>query len=309
MNIGDQSGKTIVITGANSGLGLITATELARAGAQVVLACRNPGRAAHALDTVAHVASGAAPETVSLDLADLDSITSAADELTQRFASIDVLVNNAGIMAPPLSRTAQGFETQFGVNHLGHFALTGRLLPTLLAAPAPRVITISSGAHRVGKMHWDDLQAEKGYFNWARYGQSKLANLLFTSELARLAGAHHTALIAAAAHPGYAATDLTHNGPGDGGAKRFMHAATRVSDRFFAQSAELGAIPQIHAATAPDVVGNDYFGPDGFMEQQGKAAKRVGRTLRAKDRDAATKLWGVSEELTGVVYPWPDALG
>lgn len=303
----DQSGRTAAVTGANSGLGLATARALAAAGARVLLACRNPDRAAAALDEVRAVATGPAPETVPLDLADLDQVARAADDIAERTDALDILVNNAGIMAPPRSTTVQGHETQFGVNHLGHFALTGRLLPVLLAAPRPRVVTVSSGGHRMGWMHWDDLDATKGYSAWLRYGQSKLANLLFTAELARLADRHHTSLVAVAAHPGYAATELTHNGPGDRGANRLMDAVTGLGDRLLAQSAGQGAIPQIHAATAPDVAADDYYGPDGFLEQSGKAAKRVGRSRHANDPEAARRLWRISSELTGVVYAWPDA--
>lgn len=304
--IPDQQGRTVLVTGANSGLGLLTARALAAAGARVLLACRNPDRAARALDEVAEVATGPSPETVALDLADLDSVASAADDVTTRAPVLDVLVNNAGIMAPPLSRTAQGFETQFGVNHLGHFALTGRLLPSLLTAPSSRVVTVSSGMHAAGWMHWDDLDAHGRYFAWTRYGQSKLANLLFTSELARRAVDHGTGLVAVAAHPGYAATNLSHNGPGDGGTNRFMDVATRLTDRFVAQSAEDGVIPQIHAATTPDARPDDFFGPDGFLGQHGKHAKRVGRTALARRADDARRLWEISTEMTGVEYPWPD---
>lgn len=302
--IPDQSGHTALVTGANSGLGLLTATALAEAGARVFLACRNPERAEEALTTVAAVASGPEPRTLPLDLADLDSVAEAACNLAGQTTSLDLLVNNAGIMAPPLSRTVQGFETQFGVNHLGHFALTGHVLGLLLATDQARVVTVSSGAHQAGWMHWDDLGAHNRYFAWTRYGQSKLANLLFTSELARLATEHHTGLVAAAAHPGYAATSLTHNGPGGGGANRFMDVATRLTDRYFAQSAEDGVIPQLHAATASDVQPNDYFGPDGLLGQRGHGAKRVGRSVHARNTQDARRLWEVSTALTGVDYPW-----
>lgn len=305
--IPDLDGRTALVTGANSGLGLLTALALAGAGARVLLGCRNPERAAEALDRVATVATGTDPGIVTLDLADLDSVTAAADDVADRTTGLDILVNNAGIMAPPLSRTAQGFETQFGVNHLGHFALTGRLLPTLLAADAPRVVTVSSTAHTIGRMHWDDLDAHGGYSAWARYGQSKLANLLFTTELARRAADHSTDLIAVAAHPGYAATNLSHNGPGHGGSNRFMDLATRFTDRVFAQSAENGALPQIHAATTPDARGNDYFGPDGPFGARGSGVRRVGRSSHARDALDARRLWKVSTQLTGVDYPWPDA--
>ena len=304
--IPDQHGRTILVTGANSGLGLRTAEVLAGAGATVLLACRNPARAEAALESISSIATGDAPRTIALDLADLESVAAAAAEVAKIVDRLDVLVNNAGIMAVPRSLTKQGFESQFGVNHLGHFALTGRLLPTLLAAPAARVVTVSSNAHRLGKMHWDDLAAEAGYSRWPRYAQSKLANLLFTTELNRQAGIHHTFLIAVAAHPGYAATNLNANGPSDKGARRLTSMMTSLSDRVFAQSDAAGARPQIHAATATDVVGNDYFGPDGPMEQRGRGVKRVLRTGRAADGEAAATLWKVSEELTDVTYDWPD---
>lgn len=302
-----QQGRRVLVTGANSGLGVLTAEALAAAGAEVFLACRNPTRAEEARQRVAVHATGAPPQVVSLDLADLDSVEAASRRLATQVDALDTLVNNAGIMAPPLSRTVQGFEMQFGVNHLGHFALTGRLLPLLLAAPAPRVVTVSSGAHLAGWMHWDDLNAERGYFSWARYGQSKLANLLFTSELARRAVAHDTDLVAVAAHPGYAATSLTHNGPAARGANRFMDLATGLTDRYIAQSAEDGAIPQIHAATTPTARPDDYFGPDGLLGQRGKGAKRHGRSGRARRTDDAERLWNLSVELTGVDYPWPGS--
>lgn len=302
----DLEGQIMVVTGANSGLGWCSAKALAARGATVVLACRDPRRALAAAEAVAAVATGAGPETVALDLADLTSVEHAAQEITGRFGRVDVLMNNAGIMAPPRGQTAQGFELQFGVNHLGHFALTGHLLPTLLASPCPRVVTVSSGAHRAGWMHWDDLEAEKGYFSWTRYGQSKLANLLFSAELALRAEEHHTTLVSVAAHPGYAATSLTHNGPAAGGARRFMSAATAVADRLAAQPQEQGALPQIHAAGAPDVANGDYFGPDGFLEQRGRGVRRVGRSSRAKNQADARRLWKISEERTGVSFTWPD---
>ncbi|MBS1847639.1 MAG: SDR family NAD(P)-dependent oxidoreductase, partial [Actinobacteria bacterium] len=298
-----------LVTGANSGLGLLTARALAGAGARVLLACRNPERAAAALREVAGVARGPAPETVALDLADLDSVAAAAADVAARTDALDILVDNAGIMAPPLGRTVQGFERQFGVNHLGHFALAGRLLPKLLAARAPRVVTVSSNAHLIGRMHWSDLDAQHHYSAWARYGQSKLANLLFTAELDRRAQLHGTDLVAVAAHPGYAATGLPHNGPGNQGANRFMDNATRLADRLFAQSAEQGAIPQIHAATAVDAQGNDYFGPSGLLAMRGGHATRVTRSAHARDTADARRLWEVSAEMTGVDYAWPDAAG
>ena len=186
-DIPDQAGRTVVVTGATSGLGLASAKALAAAGARVLLAARNPAKAEGARDEVAAGATGPEPEVVVLDLADLESVRAGADDIAGRVASLDVLMNNAGVMALPLARTAQGFEMQLGTNHLGHFALTGLLLPQLLAAPAPRVVTTSSNMHKTGRMRWDDLQGERRYRRWPAYGQSKLANLLFTYELDRRA--------------------------------------------------------------------------------------------------------------------------
>ena len=303
----DQTGKTILITGANSGLGLRSAEALAKAGATVLLACRNQAKATAALGQVRKVATGEEPRFVKLDLADLDSVKECADEVAGSVERLDVLMNNAGVMAIPKAQTRQGFEMQFGTNHLGHFALTGHLLPTLLNAAAPRVVTESSTAHRIGTMYWDDLDASKSYRKWKRYGQSKLANMLFTVELNRQAAEHGTFLIAAAAHPGYAATNLNNAGPVQSGKRPLMSVLTRIGDTLIAQSDTAGAIPQIHAATAHDVVGNDYYGPDGPGEQRGKGTKRVPRTAAAANATDAKRLWTISEELTGVSYAWPPA--
>src|SRR4051812_24496462 len=207
-DIPDQTGRTVLVTGANSGLGLRSAEALASAGARVLLGCRNLDKGAKALEEVRQVASGADPVLVPLDLADLTSVRKAADVVEGTVDKLDVLINNAGVMGIPKARTADGFEMQFGTNHLGHFALTGLLLPPLLRAPAPRVVTVSSRMHEIGRMRWNDLQGERGYRKWLAYGQSKLANLLFTSELDRWATDHRLPITAVAAHPGYAATNL-----------------------------------------------------------------------------------------------------
>ena len=302
-DIPNQTGRTILITGANSGLGLRSAEALAAAGARVLLACRNPAKAEAARAAVAAVATGAPPEVVALDLADLDDVAACAAALPDRVERIDVLMNNAGVMAVPLARTAQGFEMQWGTNHLGHFALTGRLLPLLLAAPAPRVVTVSSTGHKPGRIRWDDPSWARGrYRAWPAYFQTKLANLLFTAELDRQAREAGTALLAAAAHPGYAATNLATAGPGSSNA--FMRWGAGLSDRLLGQPDAMGALPQLYAATMDDVAPNDYWGPDGFLEQRGHP-RRVDRTNRAKDADAARRLWTLSEEQTGVAYPWP----
>jgi NAD(P)-dependent dehydrogenase (short-subunit alcohol dehydrogenase family) len=288
----DQSGRTALVTGANSGLGLQTSLELARKGARVLMACRNPQKAQAALARVRGEVPNAQAELVSLDLASLDSIEAAADDVAGRTKALDLLVNNAGVMAVPKATTADGFEMQLGTNHLGHFALTGRLLPLLLAADAPRVVTVSSGAHVIGSIDFADLQAEQGYARWRRYGQSKLANLLFTSELHRRAGGR---LLAAAAHPGYAATHLQ-----EGQGQPLFEALMKVGNKVLAQSDSQGAWPSLYAATMPDVLGDSYYGPH-LMGLRGHPVP-TWRTPAAKDPETARRLWDVSEELTKVHY-------
>jgi NAD(P)-dependent dehydrogenase (short-subunit alcohol dehydrogenase family) len=305
-DIPDQSGRTALVTGANSGLGLQTAKALAEAGATVLLGCRNAERAAAAEREIHAVAPDATVEVVELDLSDLASVERAAGEVAGRPEPLDLLINNAGVMAPPRRETKDGFELQFGTNHLGHFALTGRLIESLLSAPAPRVVNVSSIAHRAGKMDFDDLNWENGYSRWPAYGRSKLANLLFTQELARRAEAAGTNLIAAASHPGYASTNLQTNGPGMGALGVIAKPIMRVSNVFLGQSDAKGALPSLYAATAPDVEGDDYFGPDGIGEQRGHP-KKVGRNARASDPVVAEQLWKVSEQLTGVGFGPLDA--
>ncbi|HYP48648.1 MAG TPA: oxidoreductase [Thermoleophilaceae bacterium] len=296
----DLSGRRAVVTGANSGLGLVTARELARRGAAVVLACRNVAKGEAALAEVRAAAPGAELELASLDLGDLASVRSFAEWHSAAHPDgLDILVNNAGVMAPPRGTTADGFERQLGTNHLGHFALTGMLLEGLLARNGARVVTVSSSAHKMGRMHFDDLQGERGYSRWGRYGQSKLANLLFCLELDRRARAARTSLISVAAHPGYAATNLQLAGPP-------AHEALvmRLSNAVVAQSAEMGALPSLYAATAPGLAGGSYVGPDGIAEARGHP-KLVKPNGRARDAEAARRLWEVSEELTGVRFSFP----
>jgi NAD(P)-dependent dehydrogenase (short-subunit alcohol dehydrogenase family) len=288
-DIPDLSGKFAVVTGANSGIGLEAARELARAGAQVALASRNVAKGESA---AAEIGDGARFE--QLDLASLDSVRAFADKVS---GPIDLLVNNAGVMAPPRRLTADGFESQIGTNHLGHFALTGLLLPKLLAAPEPRVVTLSSGAHLIGTIHFDDLQGERRYNNWLWYGQSKLANLMFALELDRRARAAGSKLISAAAHPGYAATNLQFAGPATWYEKGIMGFTNRV----VAQSAQMGALPTLYAATKPDLAGGSFVGPDGFLQQRGYP-HLVTAKKSAYDEDVARRLWDASEELTGVRY-------
>ena len=305
-DIPDQTGRTALVTGANSGLGLSSAEALARKGAAVLMACRNPTRAEAARARVAAVATGPAPVTVSLDLADLASVRAVVAEVAEHTEVLDVLLNNAGIMAPPLSRTTDSYEMQFGTNHLGHFALTGLLLPTLLRADRPRVVTTSSTMHRIGDHGWDDPGYDtRAYRRWPAYGRSKLANLLFTRELARRAADAGSGLVSAAAHPGYASTHLQTTGARSSGdlLGRASAAVMAIGNGLVAQSAQAGAMPQLYAATMPDVAAGDYFGPDGPFEMRG-SPKRVGTTAAARDDAAAQRLWSLSEDLTGVTYGW-----
>ena len=299
----DLSGRTMIVTGGNSGLGLETVRALAGKEAHVVLACRDAARAAGAVDEVRRSHPDASLEAMTLDLASLASVRDFAKAFLDRHERLDVLCNNAGVMALPARKTADGFEMQLGTNHLGHFALTGLLLERLLAMPSARIVTVSSTMHKIGKIHFDDLQWERSYRKWPAYGQSKLANLLFTYELQRRLEARSQNAIAAASHPGYAATNLQATGPRMAGSS-FMERATGWANGVFAQSAAMGALPSIYAAAGPDVKGGDYFGPDGFMENAGHPT-RVKSNARSHDREVAARLWEISESLTGVRY---DAL-
>jgi NAD(P)-dependent dehydrogenase (short-subunit alcohol dehydrogenase family) len=299
-NIPDLSGKTILVTGGNSGIGYEAARVFARKGAHVVLACRDVQKAHAARDAITSEGPQASVEAMEIDLASLASVRAFAQAYRSRHQRLDVLCNNAGVMALPYRKTADGFEMQFGTNHLGHFALTGLLLDLILQTPAARVVTVSSGAHRMGRIRFADLQWGRRYRKWAAYGQSKLANLLFAYELQRrLDGAKATA-ISVACHPGYAATNLQLAGPRMAGSS-VMEALLQFLNRLVAQNAEMGALPTLYAATAPDVRGGDYFGPDGLGEMRGYPTK-VRSSARSRDREAAGKLWEISEKLTGVRY-------
>jgi NAD(P)-dependent dehydrogenase (short-subunit alcohol dehydrogenase family) len=280
----DMTGRSVIVTGANSGIGRAAARAFAGAGARVVLAVRDTGKG--------EVAAAAMPGTTEvrrLDLASLASIREFADGWS---GPLDLLVNNAGVMVPPLSRTAEGFELQFGTNHLGHFALTNLLLPDVTG----RVVTVSSTGHRLGTIDFDDLNWErKPYKPWRAYGQSKLANLLFTAELQRRLTEAGSPVLATAAHPGYAATNLQfHSG------RRVNEIVSRIGNRLIAQDEDGGALPTLYAAVA-DVPPAAFAGPGGFLEQRG-APKLVGRSGAALDAGVARRLWDVSEELTGVRF-------
>ena len=294
-DIPDQTGRLAVVTGANSGLGKSIARELGRAGATVVIAVRNTDKGEQAVADIRREVASAELSVQRLDLADLASVRSFAQAFDHDH--LDVLVNNAGIMAPPRRLTADGFESQIGTNHLGHFALTGLLLPMLLAAPAPRVVTMSSEAHWIGKIRFDDLQFEHGYNNWRAYGQSKLANLMFCFELARRAAEADTALVSVAAHPGYAATNLQFAGP----AGRLERAVMVVGNKVIAQSADMGALPALYAATVTDLPSGSFVGPDGLLGGRGHPHV-VSAAAKAYDAEAWNRLWELSEQLTGVTY-------
>ncbi len=293
-NIPDQTGRTAVITGANTGLGYETAAALAAKGANVVLAVRNLDKGKEAVRRIEESTPGAQVTLQQLDLTSLDSINAAAGELRDQHDTIDLLINNAGVMWTPKSTTKDGFELQFGTNHLGHFAFTGLLLDRLLPVEGSRIVTVSSMGHRIrAAIHFDDLQWERSYSRLGAYGQAKLANLLFTYELQRrLIG---TNTIAVAAHPGGSRSELTRNLP------RPVGVAMRVVEPIF-QPAAMGALPTLRAATDPSVLGGQYYGPDGFAEQRGYP-KVVASSDQSHDVDVQKRLWTVSEELTSVVFP------
>jgi NAD(P)-dependent dehydrogenase (short-subunit alcohol dehydrogenase family) len=293
-DIPDQSGRVAIVTGANSGLGLVTARELARAGARVVLACRSIDKGEEASTRIVYAVPAADVTAAVLDLADLESVRAFAAGAP---GQIDLLINNAGVMAAPRRLTRDGFESQFATNHLGHFALTGLVLGRLLTAPAPRVVTVSSALHRTGTINFDDLQGERKYKRWGAYGQSKLANLMFCFELQRRSVEAGSALLSMAAHPGYAATNLQAAGT-DRFYERWYMA---IGNKLFAQSAEMGALPTLYAATVPDLPGGTFVGPGGRGEQRGYP-KVVGAAAKAYDEQNWRRLWEVSERLTGVHY-------
>jgi NAD(P)-dependent dehydrogenase (short-subunit alcohol dehydrogenase family) len=288
----DQRGRTAIVTGANSGLGFIVARELAGAGAHVVAASRDPDKGAKAIDLIKAAHPSADVELGPLDLASLASVHTFAERILAGNQQVDVLVNNAGIMAVPHQRTAEGFELQFGTNHLGHFALTGLLLPAMKG----RIVTVSSNNHKRGEIHFDDLQGERNYSRWGAYAQSKLANLLFALELDRRLKAAKLPMISVAAHPGYSATNLQL-----GAVPSPLRFAARIANALFAQSADIGALPFLYAATHPDLPGGSYVGPDGPGEMRGYPTL-VQPSDRAKDAAAARRLWEISEKLTGVEY-------
>ena len=298
----DQQGRVALVTGANSGLGLETTRALISRGCTVLMACRS-ARKAEAARAQLLEAGAAGLDLLELDLSDLTSVARCAREVAERYGRLDLLINNAGVMAIPYRQSTDGYELQFATNHLGHFALTGLLLPALVAVPHSRIVNVSSGAHRmVRRINIDNLTGENGYSKWGAYGQSKLANLLFTLELQRRLEADDLTLTCSAAHPGWAATGLQSAGPTMSGSLWEARIAA-LANTVLAQSARSGALPTLFAATMPGLPGNSYIGPDGMSEMRGHP-KPVGRSDAAQDRQQAEQLWRVSEELTAVTFPF-----
>ena len=289
-DIPDLSGRSIVITGANSGLGLESARMLANSGAQIVMACRDGDKGHRASSDIRAEIPEASLDVMELDLARLTSIRRFVEQFRERYDRLDVLINNAGVMAPPLQHTSDGFEMQFGTNHLGHFALTGLLMDRLKAGDAPRIVVLSSLAHRMGSIYFDNIDGRQGYQRWKFYGQSKLANLMFALELDRRLRAEDSTVSAIAVHPGYSATNLQQSIPGH----RLFNALT-------AQSAEQGAQPSVFAATSESARSGGYYGPHGLMEFWGRPAEAQVRRL-ARNQNVRGRLWALSEELTGVRF-------
>jgi NAD(P)-dependent dehydrogenase (short-subunit alcohol dehydrogenase family) len=289
-DVPDQTGRTAVVTGGNTGLGFQVARVLAERGAQVTIACRDLAKGQRAAAEI-----GAGADFVRLDLTSLASVQEAAGEISSRHETLDLLINNAGVMMTPYAQTEDGFELQLATNHLGHFALTGLLLDRMLTVPGARIVAVSSFMHRRGSIDFDDLMSERRYNRTAAYGQSKLANLLFAYELQRRLAKAGAQAIALAAHPGYASTGLTGNMPA------LMQAGSRAVEPFIAQSAEKGALPILRAATDPAAQGGEYYGPGNLLQTKGDP-KRVTSSGRSRDTEVASRLWTESERLTSVTY-------
>jgi NAD(P)-dependent dehydrogenase (short-subunit alcohol dehydrogenase family) len=291
-NIPDQKNRVIIVTGSSSGIGFEAAKALAEKNAAIIIAVRNEEKGKHAIERIKEAYAGTRVELMLLDLADLKSVKEFADTFKKKYNRLDLLINNAGVMIPPYSKTKDGFELQFGTNHLGHFALTGLLIDPILKTEGSRIVNVSSGAHRYGNINFDDLNWEKRkYKKWTSYGDSKIANLYFTYELQRKLKKKDTDTIVTAAHPGITMTDLQrHSG------------ITSFFTSLFAMKKEQGALPTLRAAIDPDAKSGDYFGPDGWMQLKGYPVKVESNKL-SHNEEIAKKLWSVSEELTGVKYP------
>ena len=290
-NVPDQTGRVVIVTGSSSGIGYEAARVLANKNAEVIIAVRSLEKGEAAAAKIREQKNEANVKVMKLDLADLASVRSFTSEFPDKYSRLDLLINNAGVMIPPYSKTSDGFELQFGTNHLGHFALTGQLIGLLERTSGSRIVNVSSGAHKAGNIDFDDLNWEKrSYSAWRAYGASKIANLYFTYELARRLKAAGSGMIAVAAHPGYTATEL----------QRTMPLAA-IANAIFAQDVSMGALPTLRAATDEAVAGGEYYGPNGFMEMRGLPV-RVESNELSKDPAIAKRLWDVSEQLTGVLF-------
>lgn len=296
-DVPELTGKSAVITGATSGIGFETAKVLAQRGAQVWLACRDLVKARLAAERIEAQGSALPVQVVQLDLASLQSVRECAQELRRQLPGLDILINNAGVMVPPYALTKEGFELQFGTNHLGHFALTGHLLELLVNTRSARVVTVSSGAHHFGTMNFDDLQSQRHYRAGRAYAQSKLANLLFTYELQRRLQGRGFTTLALAAHPGWARTELQRHVKSHPFIRWFFHAIERV----FSQDARMGSLPTLRAATEPGVNPGEFYGPNGFLQGRG-APVPVKSNAASRNRAWQQQLWQISQELTGVSY-------
>lgn len=289
-NIPDQSGKIVIMTGANSGIGYEATRALAMRGATVIMACRSLEKGQAAVEQIQEENPQGQVILRQLDLADLNSVQKFAENFLMEYDRLDVLVNNGGVMATPYGKTADGFELQFGTNHLGHFMLTGLLIDLLKSTPNSRVVTVTSYAHFFGMIDFSDLNSERFYHKWLAYGQSKLANVLFGYELQRRADRNGRNPISIVVHPGYAATNLQHTS-----------SLFSFLNPIMAQSPEMGALPTLYAATSPEIRGGEYLGPDGFLGQHGYPHK-ARSSRQSRDEDTAQRLWEVSEKLTGIQF-------
>ncbi|KPV42904.1 SDR family oxidoreductase [Alicyclobacillus ferrooxydans] len=301
-DIPNQNGRFVIVTGATSGLGYETARALAAKGAEVVLAVRNLSKGRDTVQRIQSLTKGAKVEVELLDLASLNSVAEFCNRMIHRDRPIDILVNNAGVMAVPNRQTTQdGFELQFGTNHLGHFALTGQLLPLIQKASAPRVVSVSSIVHRYGKINFDDLQSQGRYGPMKVYGQSKLAVLQFALELQRRSDRHGWGILSCAAHPGFARTGLQTAGPNLGKPEGAKSRDGYALISFLSQDAASGALPSLYGATSPNAQGGAYYGPSGGFELKGTPVPAK-LSRRARDEKTASELWNVSERLTGVKF-------
>lgn len=299
-DIPSQEGRVAIVTGANSGLGYYTAKGLAGKGCEVIMACRDIKKGEEAKTALLKMHPSAKLKVMELDLSDLESVRSFTGTYKSEYTALDLLINNAGLMAIPLRRTAQGFEMQFGVNHLGHFALTALLFDLMKTTERSRIVNVSSAAHKIGEIRFDDINWNNGYNKWKAYGMSKLANIHFTHELADKVAARGMYIRVVAAHPGYADSKLIEKGPEMNG-RQLMVRAGRFANSLVAQSTEMGALPQLFAATSPEAVHRGFYGPGGFGGMRGYPQRTYPQRQKVS-KDVQQRLWDLSEKMTGVTF-------